>query len=327
MSNRLVTNVAALTLGVVALNACSDTVGLATAVREAGARLTSSADGVNWSLPEDLGPGINAQGFDNRSPMISTNGKELFFGSDRPGGFGGLDIYVSHRQNPHEAWGPPQNLGPSINAGGADNNAFPMSNGHDLFFTSTRPGGCGGPDLYMSSRDDVHDDTAWNTPVNLGCTINSGATDSGPVYFVDSETGEAMIFFGSTRVGGQGSSDFYVSTLGDDGTWGPGVVIPELSSPLDDNKLSITEDGLTVFFSSNRPGGGQGAAGFNIWVATRATTHDPWSTPVVAVESAGLPSISTNGKTLYLITRQPGSGINGLPFKNDISVSTRLEIP
>ncbi|MGH7471538.1 MAG: hypothetical protein ACRENP_26600 [Longimicrobiales bacterium] len=169
----------------------------------------------------------------------------------------------------------------------------------------------------------MHDDLGWEEPINLGCTINTSGIDSGPVYHEDPVTGQAMLFFSSTRPTGQGSMDFYVSILGSEGTWGPGVIILELSTPFDDNKLAIRRDGLEMFLSSNRPGGGQDAAGFNIWVSTRETTAGAWSTPVLAIESAGLPAISANGKDLYMVTRQPGSGVGGVPFKNDLSVSSR----
>lgn len=302
---------------------CSDSSGPSYGHAASVSRIESTGNAASWSQPAVLGSVINAHGYDNRSPAISTNGKTLYFGSDRPGGSGGLDLYAAHRDNPQAPWEAPQNLGNVINGSGTDNNAYPTPDGHDLFFTSTRPGGCGAADLWVSHREDVQNDQGWDAPIHLGCTINSKLTDSGPVYFADPETGQLMLFFGSTREGGQGSSDFYVSTLGADGTWGAPVIIRELNTPYDDNKLAIERDGLTVYLSSNRPGGGSGAAGFNIWVSTRATTQDAWSTPTVAVESAGLPAISTNGNSLYMVTKQTGTGVDGVPLKNEISVSTR----
>jgi hypothetical protein len=117
--------------------------------------------------------------------------------------------------------------------------------------------------------------------------------------------------------------DFYMSVRGSDGTWGTAVSIPELNTPFDDNKLSIRADGLELYLSSNRPGGGQGAQGYNIWVTTRASTEEAWTTPVLAIESAGLPAVSVNGLELYMVSRQPGSGVGGVPFKNDLFLSRR----
>lgn len=327
MSQRLTIRTAAAILAALGIAACSDSTGPIRTASDLEFRLTSAGEGSSWSQPENMGPGLNVAGFNTRNAAISTNGKSLYFGSDRPGGAGGLDLYVSHRDNRHEPWQSPRNLGFPINTSATDNNAFPTPDGHHLYFTSTRPGGCGANDLWVSHRDDVHDDLGWEQPINLGCTINSGALDAGPVFYTDPATGQAMLFFGSTRPGGQGSSDFYVSTLGSDGTWGAAVIIPELNTPFDDNKLAIRRDGLELFLSSNRPGGGQDAAGFNIWVSTRETTEDPWSAPVLAIESAGLPAISANGKDLYMVTRQAGSGAGAIPFRNDLSVSSRRRKP
>lgn len=327
MSQRFTIRATVATLAALGIAACSDSAGLVTIPPELELDAGSTEEGSSWLQPENMGPVINVAGFNTRNAAISTNGKSLYFGSDRPGGAGGLDLYVSHRKNPHEPWQSPQHLGSTINSGAVDNNPFPTPDGHYLFFTSTRPGGCGANDLWVSHRDDGHDDLGWEEPINLGCTINSAALDAGPVYHTDPATGQAMLFFGSARAGGQGSSDFYVSTLGSDGTWGPAAIIPELNTSFDDNKLAIRRDGLELFLSSNRPGGGQDAAGFNIWVSTRETTQDVWSAPVLAIESAGLPAISANGKDLYMVTRQPGSGVGGVPFRNDLSVSSRRGKP
>jgi len=312
-----------LALGSLGLIGCSDSVGLTATNRKAAPLVNATNDVWTWSEPESLGPVVNAEGFDNRNVMISVNGKSLYFGSDRPGGSGALDLYVSHRENPQEPWQAPINLGATINSSAVDNNPFLSDDGFDLLFSGTRSGGCGGVDLWTSHRADASDDLGWGAPVNLGCTINSTGGDSGPVYFTNPSTGTAMLFFASTRLGGQGINDFWVSTRGSDGTWGAAVVIPELNSAFEDNKLAIERDGLTVYFSSNRPGGSPDLAGFNIWVATRATTQDTWSTPTVAVEAAGLPAISTNRKSLYMVRRDVEAG----PFKNHLAVSRRERAP
>ena len=307
----------------VGMLACSDSVGLATVDRAIALRSDAAGATWTWSQPETLGPVVNAEGFDNRNAMINVNGQSLYFGSDRPGGSGALDLYVSHRGNPKEAWGPPINLGATINSSATDNNPYVSDDGLDLLFSGTRPGGCGGVDLWTSHRAHADDDLGWSTPVNLGCTLNSTGGDSGPVYFVDPATGNAVLFFASTRPGGQGINDFWMSTRSDDGTWSVPGVIAELSSAFEDNKLAISRDGLTVYFSSNRPGGSADLAGFNIWVSNRATTTETWSPPTLAVEAAGLPALSTNGKELYMVRRDVAAG----PFKNELFVSTRDKAP
>jgi len=285
------------------------------------AALASGYDSADaWSVPEDLGSVINAALEDNRSPQISADGRSLYFGSTRPGGFGKLDLYVSHRASPKSPWKTPINLGPAINGSTNENNAYPTDDGHYLFFNSNRPGGCGSNDIYVSYRADPGDDTGWEPPTNVGCTVNSSASDSGPVVIRDHTTRRLLLFFTSDRAD---SNDFYVSHQAQDGTFGAGILIPEISSEFDDNKLAVHPDGLDVFFSSDRPGGGSGAAGFNIWTAHRDSTAEPWSSPALAVESAGLPSLAVNRKSLYLVVQQPGSDTDDVPFLNDIAVSSR----
>lgn len=311
-----------ITASALALLSCADSAAPTTAM-QARHSSPAGAQDKGWSEPENLGATVNATGFDTRNAMISVNGKSLYFGSDRPGGSGAVDLHVSHRDNPNAEWQQPVNLGPTINSSGTDNNAHVTDDGHDLLFNAVRPGGCGGVDLWTAHRADAHDDLGWETPVNLGCTINSSSSDSGPVLWTDPSTNTTMLFFASTRPGGQGSNDFYVSTLGGDGAWGPPVVIPSISTPHDDNKLAISRDGLTVYFSSNRPGGSAALSGFNIWVATRASTQDAWSDAEVAVEAAGLPALAANGKSLYMVQKAPFAG----PFKNHLAVSTRTRGP
>jgi hypothetical protein len=280
-----------------------------------------------WSVPADLGPVVNTALADNRSPQVSADGRSLYLGSTRAGGYGGLDLYVSHRANPNSPWEEPVNLGPAINGTAGENNAYPSEDGHYLFFNSNRPGGCGGNDLYVSHRADPQDDGGWETAVNLGCVVNSSASDSGPVVIRDPATGLLLLFFASSRTGGPGMNDFYVSRQTEDGSFGATTLIPEISSPYDDNKLSVHPDGLDVFLSSNRPGGGSGAAGFNIWSAHRDSVTEPWSTPTLALESAGLPSLAVNRKLLYVVVQQPGSNTDGVPFLNDIAVSELTRVP
>ena len=81
----------------------------------------------------------------------------------------------------------------------------------------------------------------------------------------------------SNRPGGPGSSDIYVSAQAADGSWGPAVLVPELSSLLCDSSPNVRFDGLELFLVSHRPGG---VGLTDVWVSTRETTVDPWSAPV-----------------------------------------------
>src|SRR6266850_5334467 len=208
----------------------------------------------DWSAPINLGPVINSA-FSDQGPAISKNGLSLYFTSNRPGGLGGpFDMYVSQRASVNDPWGPPVNLGPTVNTAFDEGNPAFSRDSRFLFFQSRRPGGFGGIDLWVSVRKYPCDDFGWKTPVNLGAGVNSADDDNGPSYF-DNEAGRApRLYFGSTRPGGLGAADIYLSDQMVDGSFGPAVLVTELSSPLGENRPSIRRDGLEILFQSNRVG-------------------------------------------------------------------------
>ena len=280
----------------------------------------------DWSAPVNLGQVINS-GLNNQHPAISKNSLSLYFSSDRAGTFGKLDIWVSQRPSLDDPWGTPQDLGPNINSAANDLAPNLTPDGHFLYFHSERPGGCGPAgtaDLYVSHRRDKHDDFGWEPAVDLGCTINSPYPDAGPTFFHDRETDTTILYFTSTRPGGPGDFDIYVSTQDEDGNWGPGVLVPELSSPFRDTRTTIRRDGLEMILSSGRPGG---VGSEDLWVATRDETEDPWSAPVnlgPIVNSPffdGAPALSRDGTTLYFFSERPG-GFG----KRDLYVTTRTKL-
>lgn len=306
--------------GLAALAACeSDRIPLGP-----GGRFTAadglSADAMAWSAwttPVNLGSGINSSASDQH-PAISPDGLSLYFVSDRAGGLGGLDLYVAQRAAPGDPWGPPQSLGPTINSDVTDMAPDLTIDGHRLFFHSgPRPGGCGGFDLYVTTRDDVHDDFAWGPPVNLGCVVNSSANDAGPTY--TEEAGGPTLYFTSTRLGGPGDFDIYKSRMQTDGSWGPAVLVPELSKPYRDTRTAISRTGLELFISSDVTDRPNGIGGQDLWVSSRASRSDDWSAPVnlgASVNTAafdGAPALSFDGTTLYFFSnRAGGSGGNDL---------------
>jgi hypothetical protein len=266
-----------------------------------------------WSAPVNLGATINSASREV-SPAISPDGLSLYYYSDRPGGFGADDIYASRRAMLGAAWGPPVNLGATINSASRE---FAMSfspDGHWLYFTSDRPGGVGGSDAYQSFRVNVNDDFGWQAPTNLGPPVNTTAFDGAISYFENG--GQPQLFFGSGRPGGLGGIDIWVTTRQADGSWGLPTAMPELSSPTAENRPNIRADGLEIFLYSDRPGG---VGGNDLWVSTRPTVDSPWSTPVSlpapvnATASEQHPSLSTDGRTLFFASdRASGSGASDL---------------
>jgi Tol biopolymer transport system component len=277
-----------------------------------------------WSTAVNLGSVINTASTDG-CPFVAKDGFALYFASNRPGGYGGLDIYVSRRNSVEEPWGPPQNLGPSVNT--ASNELCPTLtvDGHRMFLVSDRPGGCGGQDLYVARRQNKRDDVGWEPPVNLGCTINSPSNDFTPSLLETDGGGNSFVlYFSSNRPGGMGGVDIYFSTTDRSGTFGAASPVPELNTLSDDERPNIRKDGLEIFFDSNRSGS---LGSTDLWVSTRASTEDPWSPPVNlgsninTASTEGRPSLSFDGTTLYFMSSEPG-GVGGL----DLYVSTRTKL-
>src|SRR5262249_35573650 len=207
-----------------------------------------------WAVPVNLGAVVNSPANEN-GPAISKDGLSLYFASDRPGGFGDIDIWVSQRASLESPWGPPINLGQAINTLNIENIPALSRDEHWLFFNSTRSGGLGGVDLWVSYREHTKDDLGWQQPVNLGPAVNTAFNDAGASYFQNDDTGTPLLYFNSNRPGGRGSFDIYVSQIFPDGSFSPATLVPELSGPADDQRPSVRFDGLEVFFFSTRPGG------------------------------------------------------------------------
>jgi hypothetical protein len=146
-----------------------------------------------------MGVAINGPDMD-QAPAPAPSGLSLYFTSSRAtGGQGGNDIWVSQRSTLSSAWGPAQNLGVTLNTSSNDTVTNISTNGLEMFITSNRTPGSGGPDLYISTRTDPNNDFGWTAPVNLGAVINSTLQDVGGVYFIEPATGAGSLFFWSDR--------------------------------------------------------------------------------------------------------------------------------
>jgi WD40-like Beta Propeller Repeat len=287
-----------------------------------------------WSPPVNLGPVVNTQQLDQRC-TISKDGLSLFFGSNRPGSVGtieGSDLYVTQRASLNDPWGTPQKV-EALSSNWDDNAPTFSPDGHWVYFGSDREHGSGGYDIWAAHRQDKDDDFGWETPVNLGPVVNSSVHDDGPTYFED-ENGEVSLYFTSLRDGGQGDYDIYVShaTADDHLSFGPATNVAELNSLRRDTRTSISRDGLEFFLTSTRVGSvpdALGAPSLDIWVATRASTADPWGTPVNlgapvnTPANDGAPSLSFDGLTLYFDSTRSGSGGQGM---RDLYVTTRSKL-
>lgn len=232
-----------------------------------------------WSTAT-LESGVNSGAADG-CPIESPNGLQLFLASNRDpvGGAGDTnDIWVADRPSVDAAFGTPVRLpAPPVNSAAADFCPTPLS-GNWLLFVSARanPGACGAGDMYLTR---LHPVRGWETPVNLGCAATGAGPNTAGGEFSPSlvETAAGvMLFYSSPGVGGL--QDIHVSLMRPDGTFAPGSPVAELNTAGHNDQMpNVTRDGLEMVFASDRPGG---AGLLDIYVATRATTADPWSSPV-----------------------------------------------
>lgn len=255
--------------------------------------------------------------FNDGCPIQSPDGLSLYIASNRPGGLGGQDIWVAHRESAGGRWGAPQNVGPPVNSAANDFCPTPLR-GNRLLFVSERggPGTCGGADIYLTRLNSAQ---GWDDPQNLGCQVNSVAGEAGPSYF-ETEAG-AQLYFSSTR---GGDSNVYASTQLADGSFGPAVPVLSLNTASDDFRPNVRKDGLEVVFDSNRNGT---IGGLDIWSSTRDSVEEEWSTPI-PLKIVNSPanetraSLSWDGRTLTF-----GSNREGSEGMADVYESTREKLP
>ncbi|MDR1345453.1 MAG: OmpA family protein [Bacteroidales bacterium] len=145
-----------------------------------------------WSMPANLGKNINRPDSWESQPSLSSDGKILFFASDRPGGYGGSDIWFAERNN-DGTWHAPTNLGPAINTKGNERSPFLHTDSKTLYFSSSGHPGLGGLDIFYSKYDDAK---GWGKAVNIGYPINS---EKDEVDFFVSINGQ-MAYFSSNNL-------------------------------------------------------------------------------------------------------------------------------
>ena len=126
----------------------------------------------DWSAPVNLGAPVNSSAGEMNA-ALSPDELSLYFTSNRAGGLGGTDIWVSQRDCNTCPWQTPVNLGAPMNSASADAGPRLSIDGHLLFFQSDRPGGQGSIDIYVSRRNNPNDDSSWGDPVNLGTGVNT----------------------------------------------------------------------------------------------------------------------------------------------------------
>ena len=163
---------------------------------------TSAVKGKKWKTPEKLSSEINTDAWESQ-PSVTADGNTLYFVSNREGGEGGRDIYVSFKDKITGRWGSAKNLGPVINTKYDEGCPFIHPDGKTLYFSSQGHGGMGGYDVFITS---LQDDGTWSEPKNMGYPINSEDDD---VFFRFTASGDKA-YFSSVRKEGLGGQDIYL---------------------------------------------------------------------------------------------------------------------
>ena len=166
---------------------------------------SSRFDGTRWEPARKLKKEINTKYWEAHG-FITEDGSTLIFASDRPGGFGGLDLYVSKLESDGE-WGMPVNMGPEVNTPFNEDRPFLTNGGKMLFFASQGHHNMGGYDIF---RSEMQYNGLWSTPQNLGYPLNSPDDN---IFFCPAENGKAGYMSMTGREGGAGRSDIYLIRL------------------------------------------------------------------------------------------------------------------
>lgn len=227
-----------------------------------------------WEPAANLGATVNSPSND-RSMTISTDGRLLIFSSDRPGGFGNADLWMTTRNSVFDPWGPPVNLGPDVNTASMDSAPEISADGESLFLLSDRSGGLGSFDIWMTTWDSVSD--SWETPVNVGAPINSSSLELHPEISPDGR----WLFFASNRPVATGFPGVFVShrvTVSD--AWEPPVNLP-INTAAGEAGPSLSADGSTLYYHSPFPFGSS-----DIWQVT--IVPEPSTLALGAIAAAAL---------------------------------------
>ncbi len=165
---------------------------------------TSTLNGEEWSKPQPLNKNINTGMFWETCASVSADGKKLYFASNRPGGFGELDLYVSQLDGKGD-WGKAVNLGPTINTPENEDSPFIHHDGVTLYFSSNGHPRLGNSDIFVTEFKN----NKWTKPENMGYPLNSWEYDGFFTLSPDKKKG----YFSTAKEGGLGDADIYSITF------------------------------------------------------------------------------------------------------------------
>lgn len=196
-----------------------------------------------WQKGVSIGKPLNTRGNEG-AHKISADGKTIVFtGCDRQGGFGNCDIYFSYKID--DEWTVPENAGRQINTRYSEKQPSLSPDGRFLYFSSNRPGGKGGMDLWLSEKTD---DNQWGMPQNLGEVINTSGDELSPFIYLDNET----LYFSSDGHPGLGGKDIFYTKKDSTNQWqSPKNIGYPINTHLDEIGLIVAANGETAYYATN----------------------------------------------------------------------------
>ncbi len=201
-----------------------------------------------WTKAVNLGSPPNTPQFNEGAPTISADGHLLIFASERPGGFGSMDLYFTLKRG--DQWTEARNLGRPVNSGNWESQPCLATDGRSLYFVrADKRSITSNMDIFLTHLDDSG---YWSSPQRLGDSINTAADDCYPFIAADNQT----LYFCSDGWPGMGGMDIFVSRKKDDGSWGTPMNLGyPINSPKDETSIVVDPGGQLAYFSSDRQGG------------------------------------------------------------------------
>lgn len=203
----------------------------------------STLAGTDWARATPMGGDVNTP--DNEAAQhISQDGQWLVFTANHPGGFGNFDIYIAERNK--EGWSQPMNMGRAVNSDQWDSQPCLSPDNTELYFSSQRPGGFGGKDIYVCRWQA---NGGWSAPENLGPGINTSGNEECPFIHADNQT----FYFTSNGLPGYGENDLFVARKNAKGEWStPENLGYPINTINDEGTLFIASDAKTAYYASDR---------------------------------------------------------------------------
>lgn len=207
----------------------------------------STKSGSQWQPRVALGAPVKT-GYNEGAQCISPDGKYLLYTMcDADFGMGSCDLYWAKRIG--DRWSRPRNFGAPVNSSAWESQPTIASDGQTIYFASSRPGGFGGMDIWMTT---MTAEGEFTIPVNLGSAINTPGDDAAPFIHSDGRT----LYFASNGRVGMGGYDLYYSTLRPDGSWSePKNLGYPINSPADEINIFINAAGTMAYIASDKDGG------------------------------------------------------------------------